>query len=86
MIAIEFKEQNTVYVAEGCGDLPTCKYQDENSSGIVSCWEPDDTEMEYIKDCISKGEKPKIYLDMLCGFQPPVYVGCNIFQEVKVNE
>ena len=34
MKPINFNESNTVYVADGCGDLPV--YKDE--SQIASCW------------------------------------------------
>ena len=34
MKPIKFKEQNKVYVAEGCGDLPA--YKDDRE--IISCW------------------------------------------------
>ena len=79
MNAIPFKQVNVIYKAEGCGDLPTYKSECE----IVSCWEPDDEEMEYIKKCINNNEKPKFYLDILGQNQPPVYVGCNLFEEAE---
>lgn len=76
MNAIHFEQVNVIYKADGCGDLPTHKDEQE----IVSCWEPDDEEMEYIKTCIKNNEKPKIYLDIYGQNQPPVYIGCNLFK------
>ena len=81
MKPISFEQANVIYKASGCLDLPT--YKDENE--IISCWTPNEEELEYIKACIAKGEKPKIYLSIMGNNQPPVYVGCEMFKEEENN-
>lgn len=85
MNAINFEQANTVYTAEGCNDLPVDRRIDPyyGTPGLVSCWEPTDEELEYIKQCIQDNKKPKIYLDILGTSQPPVWVGCNLYEEEK---
>lgn len=73
MYPIEFPEQNTVFVAEGCDNLPACIQYNEQfqSQEVISCWElSDDDCMEILKQ-IENGKKPVICLDVIGG-QPPV--------------
>ena len=87
MNAVNFEQANVTYVGEGCVDLPVS--QSVNSEfkclNLVSCWEPTDEEMDYIKQCISNGEKPKFYLNVLGNAQPPVWIGCNLYEEGEDN-
>lgn len=83
MNAINFDGVNTIYTVEGYGDLPVQRSIDSKYKclSLVSCWEPTDEEMEYIKRCIDNSERPKIFLDILSNEHPPVWVGCNIFEK-----
>lgn len=83
MNAIDFKQANVTYVADGCNNLKVFRTIDTNYNcpSLISCWEPTDEELEYIKQCINNNKKPKIYLDILSHSQPPVWVGCNLCEE-----
>lgn len=87
MNAIQFEQANTLYVAEGCGDLPVSRTIDSEMKclSLVSCWEPTDEEMTYIQECIANGQKPKFYLDILSMEHPPVWIGCNLYEEGEDN-
>jgi hypothetical protein len=71
MNPINFKEHNVIYKAEGCNDLPAHKGKLE----IISCWQPDEEELEEIKKQINNGEVPKFYLSLYGHTQVPVWVG-----------
>ena len=89
MNAVNFPQANIIYEADNCNDLPVCRSIDTkfNCLSLVSCWEPTDEELEYIKQCIINNEKPKIYLDVIGTGQPPVWVGCNLYEgEENSNE
>lgn len=72
MKPIEFKEQNTVYIAPRdwdeatygvCGDLPV--QRDEVNQTVTSCWDLSDVEAQLVAD------GARIYLT-IHGEQPPV--------------
>lgn len=86
MQAVNFEQANTIFKAEGCLDLPVDVSTDSyyECQTLTSCWEPDEEEIEYIKQCIENNEKPKIYLNILSTVQPPVWVGCNLY-DIKEN-
>lgn len=73
MYPIEFPEQNTVFVAEGCDNLPACRQYNEqfHSQEVISCWELSDNDCMEILRQIENGKKPVICLDVVGG-QPPV--------------
>lgn len=74
---IEFEEQNRVYKAEGCGDLPALV---ASKNEIVSCWELTKEELEEIN------KTGKIWL-ICVGSQPPVSVeGFKPFGENNINQ
>lgn len=77
MKPVEFPEQNTVFVASGCEDLPGCKLKNEKfgTSEVISCWELEKEDIKLILKQITDGETPKIYLSCLGG-QPPVWLHC----------
>lgn len=87
MDAILFKQANTIYVADGCNDLPVSRTMDTETQcyNLTSCWEPTDEEMTYIQECIANNQKPKIYLSMLSKGHPPVWIGCNLYEEEDNN-
>lgn len=58
----EFPEQNKLYVAPGCGDLPT--FQDDKQ--IISCWELDQ------KEKLAALFFGNIWLSVVAQQQPPV--------------
>lgn len=88
MNAINFKQANAIFTADGCDDLPVDRGINSyyNLPSLTSCWEPTDEEIKYIKQCIENNEKPKIYLDILGTAQPPVWIGCNLYKEDNNNE
>ena len=73
MHPIEFHEQNTVFVADGCDNLPACRQYNEqfHSQEVISCWELSDNDCMEILRQIENGKKPVICLDVVGG-QPPV--------------
>ena len=73
MKPIEFPEQNTVFVADGCDNLPACRQYNEqfHSQEVISCWELSDDDCMEIMKQIENGKKPVICLDVIGG-QPPV--------------
>lgn len=88
MQAINFKQANTLYKADNCFDLPVDRGFNSKMGvhSLTSCWEPDEKELEYIKQCIENNKKPKIYLSILGVTQPPVWVGCNLYEDGDNNE
>ena len=60
MNAIQFEQANTLYIAEGCGDLPVSRTIDSEMKclSLVSCWEPTDEEMTYM-DIMEATKLPK---------------------------
>ena len=50
MNPIEFSEQNAVFTAEGCDNLPACKQYNEQfqTDEVISCWEFSDDEIVQI--------------------------------------
>lgn len=91
MKPINFEQSNCTFVGDNvgdnCGNLPvSLQYNEEfRLNQLTSCWEPTDKELEYIKDCINNNEKPKFYLSILGGSQPPVWVGCNLY-DIEIKE
>lgn len=73
MYAVEFPEQNSVFVADGCIDLPTCKQYNEQfqTDEVISCWEFSDEEIVQILNDVKEGKRPQIFLSVVGG-QPPV--------------
>ncbi|WP_270522978.1 hypothetical protein [Sellimonas intestinalis] len=73
MYAVEFPEQNSVFAADGCIDLPTCKQYNEQfqTDEMVSCWEFTDEELVKILKDVQEGKRPQIFLSVIGG-QPPV--------------
>lgn len=73
MKPINFNESNTVYVADGCGDLPV--YKDE--SQIASCWKLS------FKERIKALLYGRVWLCVLGKNQPPVWLECSktVFKE-----
>lgn len=65
MKPVKFKEQNTVFGATGCGNLPAHKYKD----GIVSCWKG--TIAERLKFLLIG----KMWISIIGGSQPPIWAG-----------
>lgn len=61
---VPFEEQNIVYVAPGCGDLPA--FQDGRQ--IITCWEISDEQLQVLSDT------KRIYLWVTGAAQPPVSV------------
>ena len=88
MQAINFEQANTIFKADNCFDLPVDRGFNSKTGfhSLTSCWEPDEEELEYIKQCIENNEKPKIYLSILGVTQPPVWVGCNLYEDGDNNE
>lgn len=73
MNPVKFQEQNSVFVADGCGDLPACKQYNEQfqTDEVVSCWEFSDEELVQILKEVKAGKRPQIFL-CIVGGQPPV--------------
>lgn len=73
MNAVNFKEQNSVFVADGCGNLPACRQFNEQFQvdEIISCWEFTDEELVKILQEVKEGKRPQIFLSVIGG-QPPV--------------
>ncbi len=67
MKPIKFRQQNVIYVAEDCGNLPAYKGYGQ----IISCWKM--TLVERIKALITG----KVWLSVLGINQPPVYLCVN---------
>lgn len=65
MRPVNFEDQNCVYKAPNCGDLPALKTRDNR---IVSCWEMTEIEKEIFN------KTGKIYLSVSGGIQPPVAI------------
>lgn len=65
MKPIEFKEQNTTFIADGCGDLPAHK----GGGQIISCWKGT------ITDRIRYLFTGKIWFSVLGKSQPPIWLG-----------
>lgn len=77
MKPVDFQERNTVFVANGCENLPACKLENEKfgTSEVISCWEFDEEDVKLLTEQLAKGETPRIYLSVLGG-QPPVWLHC----------
>ena len=73
MKSVSFKEQNSLFVAEECDNLPACKQYNEqfNTDEVISCWELSDEELVQILKDVKAGKRPQIYLSVIGG-QPPV--------------
>lgn len=73
MSPVSFEEQNSVFVAEGCGNLPACKQYNEQfrTDEVISCWEFTDDELVQILKDVKAGKRPQIFLSVIGG-QPPV--------------
>lgn len=65
MKPVEFEEQNTVFVADGCGDLPAYKQMPQ----IISCFELDDEEIEKLN------KTKKIWVSVHSVDMPPIWLG-----------
>lgn len=68
MNPVKFKDMNTNYVADGCGDLPAMVELGQEPNGgtvITSVWKPDEADLKILMEggcvCLS-----------LYGCQPPV--------------
>ena len=63
MYPVEFPEQNSVFVADGCDDLPACKQYNEQfaTDEVISLWRFSDDDLadilKQIKDVIG-GQPP----------------------------
>lgn len=70
---IEFPEQNVVFVAECCDDLPACKQFNEQfgCQEVISLWEFSEEDCKNILHQIENGKRPAVYLAVIGG-QPPV--------------
>lgn len=73
MNPIEFPEQNSVFVAGGCDDLPACRQCNErfHVDEVISLWELSDEDCVEILKQIKAGKRPAIHLSVIGG-QPPV--------------
>lgn len=73
MKSVSFKEQNSLFVAEGCDNLPACKQYNEQfqTDEVISCWEFTDDELVQILKDVKAGKHPRIFLSVIGG-QPPV--------------
>lgn len=73
MKPISFSEQNTVFTASGCDDLPALKIHNEqfDCDEIVSCWELSEEDLRELNRQAEDGKRPAIYLSVIGG-QPPV--------------
>ena len=73
MNPVRFPEQNCIYKAEGCLDLPVCCQMNEHFGVAenISCWELTDQDLALILQQMKAGQRPTIYLSVV-GSQPPV--------------
>lgn len=73
MKPIEFSEQNAVFTAKGCDNLPACKLYNEQfqTDEVISCWEFSDDEIVQILKEVKSGKRPNIFLSVVGG-QPRV--------------
>lgn len=73
MNPVSFPEQNSVFVAEGCKNLPAmkCKNEKFGTDEVISCWTFSDEELVQILKDIKDGKIPCIHLSVIGG-QPPV--------------
>ena len=72
MKPINFKEQNVIYIAEECNDLPVHKTKDQ----IISCWKLTKEELEQIN------KTGVIWFSVMGQSQPPIWLGTeNPFKE-----
>lgn len=73
MKPIEFSEQNAVFIADGCDNLPACKRYNEQfqTDEVISCWEFSDDEIVQILKEVKTGKRPQIFLSVVGG-QPRV--------------
>lgn len=64
MKPVEFPEQNTVFTADGCENLPAykCGNEKHGTSEVISCWELEENDIKLLLNQIAGGEVPKIYL------------------------
>ena len=83
MNPVNFSEQNSIFVADGCGDLPACKQYNEQfqTDEVVSCWEFSDDEIIQILKEVKDGKRPQIFLSVVGG-QPPV----SLFMRMREND
>lgn len=65
MKPVKFKEQNITYVAEGCGDLPAHKADDQ----IISCWQLSEEDLKRVS------ETGVVWLSVIGQHQPPIWLG-----------
>lgn len=84
MYPVRFPEQNSVFVADGCDDLPACKQYNEQfqTDEVISCWEFSDDELVQILKEIQSGKRPRIFLSVIGG-QPPVslFMGSKSYEQ-----
>lgn len=73
MKPVRFPEQNCIYKAEGCEDLPVCRQINEQFgvAEYISCWQLTDQDLALILQQMKAGQRPAIYLSVVSG-QPPV--------------
>lgn len=73
MNPVEFPEQNSVFVADGCDNLPACKQYNKQfqTDEVISLWELSDEDCVEILKQIKAGKRPSIHLSVIGG-QPPV--------------
>lgn len=73
MYPVNFPEQNSVFVADGCDDLPAFRQYNEQfqTDEVISCWEFSDEELVRMLEEIKVGKRPQIFLSVVGG-QPPV--------------
>lgn len=64
MSPVSFEEQNSVFVAEGCGNLPACKQYNEQfrTDEVISCWEFTDDELVQIFERCKGRKTPTNFL------------------------
>ena len=69
MYPVEFPEQNSVFVADGCDDLPACKQYNEQflTDEVISLWRFSDDDLADILKQIKAGIRPAIHLDVIVG-------------------
>lgn len=72
MNPVRFPEQNCIYTAEGCLDLPV--YSQMNKQfGMpenTSCWELSDQDLALILRLLKAGQRPAICLSVIGGQSP----------------
>ena len=73
MSPVEFPEQNSVFVADGCDDLPACNQYNEQfmTDEVISLWQLSDDDLVSILKQLKAGIRPAIHLSVIGG-QPPV--------------